>query len=105
LITLLLDKSCTYSVTEATGSFYSQKIRIFSLGLEERFFTEDQRMKILRDYALFSDSKAARTRAITELAEAYGMKAVPFIHEIINAIHDDWLRGYCERCIERLCVK
>jgi hypothetical protein len=36
-------------------------------------------MKILRDNAVFSDTKNAKIRAINELANGYGLKAIPVI--------------------------
>jgi hypothetical protein len=73
------------------------------LGIEEaRFFTAEMQMKILRDRALFSDSRSIRTRAIAELTELYGMKAMPFIFEILDLMRDDWLRAYCQKCIDKI---
>jgi hypothetical protein len=67
-------------------------------------FTEEQDIKILVDQAIFSDSMAARTRAVNQLALNYGMKAMPALKDILGSIPsgEDVFRAFCVNAISKL---
>jgi hypothetical protein len=67
-------------------------------------FTEEQDIKILVDQAIFSDSMAARTRAVNQLALNYGMKAMPALKDILSSIPsgEDVFRAFCVNAISKL---
>jgi hypothetical protein len=60
-------------------------------------FTDEQDIKILIDQAIFSDSTAARTRAVNQLSLKYGPKALPALKEIVDAIpaSDKAFKSFC----------
>jgi hypothetical protein len=66
-------------------------------------FTEDQKIKFLIDEAIFSDSFAARTRAVNEIS-AYPGRAFDVINEIIESIPsgDSVFRTFCLNAITKL---
>lgn len=68
------------------------------------FFTEEQDIKILVDQAIFSDSRAARTRAVNQLALNYGAKARPALLEILESVPsgDDGFKAFCLSIIAKL---
>ena len=70
----------------------------------QMFLTEDQIMKILKDEAMFSDSISTRTRAVRQLANNYGFRAVPFITEVIETIphNDNGFRAFCVQSIAKI---
>ena len=67
-------------------------------------FTEEQDIKILIDQAKFSDSMAARTRAVNQLALNYGTKAIPALKEIVESIpaSDEGFKAFCASAIGRI---
>ena len=67
-------------------------------------FTEEQDIKILIDQAIFSDSMAARTRAVNQLALNYGMKAMPALNDILNSIPsgEEVFKAFCVNAISKL---
>ena len=67
-------------------------------------FTEEQDIKILTDQAIFSDSMAARTRAVNQLTLAYGMKAMPALKDILSTIPlgEDVFKAFCVNAIAKL---
>jgi hypothetical protein len=70
----------------------------------EKFLTQEQHMKILRDNALFSDTSSVKIRAINELARCYQQRAIPLIQEVVNSIFEDnrGFRTFCLNVIERI---
>jgi hypothetical protein len=68
------------------------------------FFTEEQDIKILVDQAIFSDSMAARTRAVNQLASNYGERARPALMEILDSIpsSDGGFKAFCLSIIAKL---
>jgi hypothetical protein len=67
-------------------------------------FTEEQDIKILVDQAIFSDSMAARTRAVNQLTLNYGMKAMPALKDILSSIpsSEDAFKAFCVNAISKL---
>lgn len=67
-------------------------------------FTDEQDIKILIDQAIFSDSMAARTRAVNQLALNYGSKAMPALKEILESIPagDKGFKNFCLSAIGKL---
>ncbi len=74
------------------------------MGTEEQFLTPEQHMKLLRDQAMFSDSSTARRDAIEELAQKYGLMAIPVIEEVVETIHTSYdpLKIYCVDRVKRI---
>lgn len=71
---------------------------------EEAFLTPEQHMKILADQAMFSEIISAKRDAVDQLAEKYGIKAVPIIKELIesNSHPFDSFRLYCVKTAEKI---
>lgn len=67
-------------------------------------FTDEQEIKILIDQAIFSDSMAARTRAVNQLTLNYGSKARPALKEILESIPagEAGFRTFCLSAIGKL---
>ena len=67
-------------------------------------FTDEQDIKILRDQAIFSDSMAARTRAVNELALKYGAKAIAALEEILQTIpsNESTFKAICTTTLVKL---
>lgn len=70
---------------------------------EPFLFTTDQKIKFLIDEAIFSDSFAARTRAINEIT-TYPDKAFDVMNEILESIpaSDGVFRTFCLNAITKL---
>jgi hypothetical protein len=66
-------------------------------------FTEDQKIKFLIDEAIFSDSFAARTRAVNEIS-AYPERAFDVINGILESIPagDSVFRTFCLNAVTKL---
>jgi hypothetical protein len=72
---------------------------------QKRFlFTDEQDIKILTDQAIFSDSMAARTRAVNQLALNYRMKAMPALKEILGSIpsSEEIFKAFCVNAIAKV---
>jgi hypothetical protein len=67
-------------------------------------YTRDQNLKFSVDDALFSDSRAARTRAVNQLARDYGLLAIPVIEDIIRSVpaSDEEFRAFCAYVIRKI---
>ena len=67
-------------------------------------FTDEQDIKLLTDQAIFSDSMAARTRAVNQLALNYRMKAMPALKEILNSIpsSEEMFKAFCVNAIAKV---
>jgi hypothetical protein len=70
----------------------------------EMFLTKDQIMKILKDEALFGVSLTAKIRSVRELAETYGLAAVPLLLEILDTLpnNNDGLKTICLKSIAKI---
>jgi len=78
-----------------------------TLVTEEAFLTAEQHMKILADQAMFSEIMSAKRDAVDQLAEKYGIKAIPTIQELIesNSHPFDSFRLYCVKTAEKIFKK
>lgn len=70
----------------------------------QKFLTEEQHMKVLRDEAIFSDISSAKIRAINELARLYDVKAIPVIIEVIDSLlsTEQAFRAFCLNTIDKI---
>lgn len=69
-----------------------------------KIYTPDQKARFLVDDALFSDSSNARIRAVNQLAEDYGARAIPIIKDIIMTVPatDEVFRTFCSNAISKI---
>lgn len=72
--------------------------------IKKVLYTRDQNLRFLVDDALFSDSSAARIRAINQIAKDYGIMAIPVIQDIINTLSptDEVFSAFCINILHKI---
>jgi hypothetical protein len=68
---------------------------------KQNLFADEQRMKLLRDAALFSDSEHARFQSVRALAR-FGKDAVPYLAEVADSASSFGFKKYCTDALDRI---
>jgi hypothetical protein len=72
--------------------------------IAKKLYTRDQNRRFLVDDAIFSDSLAARIRAVNQLGRDYGLSVIPVIEDIIKTLPatDEEFKAFCINVIRKV---